>query len=116
MAIHHHNNTRLKATGLPHRKATGLFLHKATDHHRDILPRTGILRQMDIRTLYLPHSSRTFAKINPDRKVIQAIHLLREDLHHSQAMEGTARHRRSSHQGRTVGDISRYAGFYTRTA
>lgn len=78
---------------LPHLKGTGLRLHRATDHHhhRDILRQTGILRQMDIR-----------------HKATQAIHLLREDLHHSLAMEGMARHRRSSHQGRTVGDISRH--------
>lgn len=105
MAIHHRNNTRLKAMELPLLKATGPLLHKATDHHhRDIL------HKMDIRVLYLPLPSRALANLEVGRKVIQGTHLLREDLHHNQAMEGMARHHRSSHQDRTVEDISRYAG------
>lgn len=104
MAIHHHNNTPLKGTDLLHLKGTGLLLHKVTDHHhlRDIL------RQMDIRTLYLSLLPQALANLEADHKVIQAIHLLREDPHHSQGMEGMARHHRSSHQDPMVEDISRY--------
>ena len=98
MAIHHSNNTRLKAMDLPHLKATDLLLHKATDSHH---PRV-------TRKLYQPHFRRPFANQKADRRVIQAIHLLREDLHHNQAMVAMVRHLRSSHQGRTVEDSRRY--------
>ncbi len=106
MVIHHHNNSRLKVMDLPHLKATGL-LHKATDHrlHRDILHRMGI------RTLCPSLPSPAFANLKTGPQAFQAIHLLKVDLHPSQAMEGMVRRRRSSHQDRTVEDTNRYSGF-----
>ena len=40
MAILHSSNTRLKVMDLPHLKATGLLLHKATDNRRRKATRT----------------------------------------------------------------------------
>lgn len=71
---------------------------------------------MDFRKLYLPLLSRASVNNNTGRKVSQAIHLLKDNLHHSQAMEDMARHHRSNHRDRTVEDISRYVGFYIRMA
>ena len=91
---------------LPYLKATALLLHKVTDHHhhRDILHPTAI------RTPCQPLPRRAFANLKAGHRVIQAFHLLREDLHHSLATEGMPRHHRSSHQDHTVEDISRYKG------
>ncbi|KAL9128424.1 MAG: hypothetical protein Q9175_007527, partial [Cornicularia normoerica] len=89
---------------LPPHKGTGFLLHKVTHHHRH----KDILHLADIRTLYLPLPSPPVANLQVGHKLIQAIHLLRGDHHHSQAMEGMGRHHPSSHQDRTVEDISRH--------
>ena len=45
MAIHHSNNTPLKAMDLPHLKVTDPLLHKVTDnHHRRAIRRLYLLR------------------------------------------------------------------------
>lgn len=104
MAIHHHNNTRLRVMDLPRLRATGLLHHKVMDHHhhRDILRQTGIRRNP------LPLLQLAFAKLTADHKAMQDILLLRADPHPNQAMEGMARHHRSSHQDPTAEDINRY--------
>ena len=94
MAIHHRNSTRLKAMGL-------LPRNKVMDHHR----------RKAIRESYPPLSSQAFANLEPGRKAIQAIHLLKEDRPHNQATEAMARQHRSSRRDRTVEVISRYTGF-----
>ena len=102
MAIHHSNNTRLKGMDLPHLKVTGLLNHKAMDNHPHRATRMQTTEPYAI----------LLTNLEAGRKVIQAIHLRKEDLHHNQAMVVMALHRPSSHQDRIVEGISRYTGHF----
>ena len=106
----------IPASGLWTSSTSGLRAFPSTRLRTTTTTGVSSSKRISVCYLYLLLPSQAFADLQAGHKAIQGIHHLRADPPHNQAMEGMARHHRSSHQDRMTEDINRYTRFHTSIA